>query len=243
MRWPVLFLVCCLCAAGDSAQVVACSGMVRQETTDAAVLDRAMVAVQRFWAAPPASDAAVGLVRHRVRTGETWTGLGRRYRVAGDFLRSLNPGVVLRSGAVVRVLDLATVPLRLEVRLHAFRLLAWRGAVLIGVFPIGIGTPDHPTPLGGTTVAVCARNPDWRDPVSRRVYRAGDARNVLGGYWISFALGDGRFRGIGIHGYTAQDPARWLNRPGSRGCIRLRQADIARVFTLVRPGVRVVIRE
>lgn len=231
IAWFVpVFLLLCSCLAGTGAAEARVDG-------DAGTATRLTDCFRR-------QVPAAALVRHRVRRGETWVGLGRRYRVAPELLRALNPDDrVLRAGATVRVLDLATVPLRLEIRRGSFRLLVWRGETLLGVLPVGIGTADHPTPTGSTSVSICVRHPEWRDPVSRRVYRADDRRNVLGGYWMGFTVGDGRFRGIGIHGYTAEDASRWLGRPGSRGCIRLRQEDIAWLFPLVRPGVRALIRD
>lgn len=190
--------------------------------------------------------SALGLELHRVAAGETPTAIARRYHTTADLLARLNAGFSPRKLAVgqrLKVFDLAAAPLELVVGRSAFRLLVWRGATLIASFAVGLGSDAHPTPLGSTSVAICVRNPEWRDPDTRHVYPPGDPGNVLGGYWIGFAHGpNAPFRGIGIHGYTAERPAAWLGKPGSHGCVRMVQDDVALVFSLVRPGVRVSIR-
>jgi lipoprotein-anchoring transpeptidase ErfK/SrfK len=190
--------------------------------------------------------ADIGLVMHRVAPGETAAGIARRYHVTIDLLARLNQGFSaknLQSGTRLKVLDLEDEPLELVVGCAEFRLLAWRDGVLVMSFPVGLGAAAHPTPQGATAVASCVRNPEWRDPDSGKVYQPGAAGNVLGGYWIGFAPGpEGAFRGIGIHGFTAEAPEGWLGRNGSHGCVRLRQGDIAALFSLVSPGTAVAIR-
>jgi lipoprotein-anchoring transpeptidase ErfK/SrfK len=110
-------------------------------------------------------------------------------------------------------------------------------------FPVGLGAPGHPTPIGATSVVSCVRNPEWRDPDTGKVFKPDAPGNVLGGYWIGFAPGPGdAFRGIGIHGYTAEAPEGWLGKAGSHGCVRMQQRDISALFALVRPGTAMSIR-
>jgi lipoprotein-anchoring transpeptidase ErfK/SrfK len=91
---------------------------------------------------------------------------------------------------------------------------------------------------------MCVRNPEWRDPDSGKIFKPNDPGNILGGYWIGFEHGPtAHFKGIGVHGFTAESSDMWLEKNGSHGCIRLIQDDIAWAFTLIRPGMRVTIRE
>jgi lipoprotein-anchoring transpeptidase ErfK/SrfK len=188
-----------------------------------------------------------GLIQHVVAAGETPAVIAKRYRLTVELLARLNQDFAptrLAIGQSLTVLDLADEPLELVVSRSSYRLMAWRGTILVGAFRCGLGRTSSPTPLGSTSVSMCVRNPEWRDPDSGRIFKPGDPGNVLGGYWIGFDHGpEQRFKGIGIHGFTAESPELWLEKDGSHGCVRLVQADIATVFMLVRPGTRVSIRE
>jgi lipoprotein-anchoring transpeptidase ErfK/SrfK len=190
--------------------------------------------------------ADIGLIMHQVAPGESALGIARRYHITVDLLAHLNQGFSaknLQAGTRLKILDLEDEPLELVVGCAQFRLLAWRDGVLVMSCAVGLGAAAHPTPQGTTTVACCVRDPEWRDPDSGKVFRPGAAGNVLGGYWIGFAAGpDGEFRGIGIHGFTAEAPEGWIGRAGSHGCVRLRQNDIAALFSLASPGIHVAIR-
>lgn len=190
--------------------------------------------------------ADIGLIMHQVAPGESASGIAKRYRISVDLLARLNHGFSakdLKAGTKLKVLDLDDEPLELVVGCAEFRLLAWRDGVLVMSFPVGLGAAAHPTPLGTTTVASCVRNPEWRDPDSGKIFPPGAAGNVLGGFWIGLAAGpEATFRGIGIHGFTAAAPEDWLGQRGSHGCVRLRQADVAALFSLVAPGTQVAIR-
>jgi hypothetical protein len=214
--------------------------------TDAiALADRVAPFCLRALGDPLPQRERLGLISHIIAAGETPSVLARRYRTSVELIQRLNPGLdprALTIGQEVMVLDLASSPLEIVVSRSAFRLLAWRGTTLIGVFRCGLGRDSSPTPLGATTVRQCVRNPEWRNPDTGKVLKPGDPENILGGYWIGFEpRADAHFKGIGIHGFTGAEPAEWLEKNGSHGCVRLVQQDIALV--LVRPGIAVTIRE
>ncbi len=203
---------------------------------------------QLFYSNLPAADSSwVGLVTHRVAPGETPVAIARRYRCSVELIARLNADYDprgLRIDQTLTVLDLATVPLEIIVSRSSYRMMLWRGSHLIGVFRCGLGRDRSPTPLGSTNVAMCVRNPEWRDPDTGKIFKPQDKGNVLGGYWIGFEHGPtAQFKGIGIHGFTAESSDVWLEKNGSHGCVRLTQEDISWVFDLIRPGIRVTIRE
>ena len=155
-----------------------------------------------------------------------------------------NPGYDprrIRVGQELKLLDLSSATLQLVVDRERHRLAAWRvapdgSALLVAYVPVGLGAPETPTPSGATKVIERVRDPEWRDPNTGTVYAPGDPGNVLGGYWMRLdAEGIGK-SGIGLHGYTAEEPAAWLGRDASNGCVRLRQDDMDRVFHLALEG-------
>ena len=191
----------------------------------------------------------LGLALHTVRAGEVPERIVRKYKTGAGLLEYLNEGYDerrLREGQTLKVLDLSTGAVAIEVKRGAYRMSVTRalpggGRALVLCVPVGLGAPESPTPLGETTITLRARNPEWTDPVTKTVYAPGDPRNILGGYWIALdAAGIGR-KGIGFHGFTGDVPANWIEQPASHGCVRMLQRDIDRVFHLAVEGTRVAI--
>lgn len=216
---------------------------------DAARLDAADALARRIflngWAVP--GRERIGIAQRSIAAGQTLGRLGRDAGVPADLLFRLNPGLDPRRLAIgqrVAVLDAVATPLRLEARLGLRRLAVWRGPVLVMACAVGVGAGGTPTPTGATRIAMRVKNPEWRDPVTRKVHPPGSPGNLLGGYWLGFEPGaDQRFASIGCHGWTGDDPAKWLGQGGSRGCLRLTQTDIKDLYDLVRQGTEVRVLE
>jgi hypothetical protein len=226
----------------------AASTAVAAAPTDTAIpiADRLAPYARRVFLAPgevPGMER-VGMVMHAIARGETLSGIARRHRIGTGLVSRLNPTRgPLVVGRGLKLLDATAAPVSVVISLHRYRLLAWRGKLLLASFPVSVGKPATPTPLGETVVAVRARDPEWRDPDTGRLFAPRDPGNVLGGYWLGFdPLPERRFRGIGIHGFTAERPETWLETASSHGCIRLAQEDIAVLFDLALPGAKVVVR-
>jgi len=104
---------------------------------------------------------------------------------------------------------------------------------------VGLGAPESPTPKGAFVVANNKLvNPAWTTP-DGRVLKYGDPRNILGTRWIGFKEND-RYRGYGIHG---TDDENTIGRNVSNGCVRMRNADVEEVFSMLMPGDAVEIVE
>jgi len=86
-------------------------------------------------------------------------------------------------------------------------------------YPVAIGKPATPTPLGNYTIILKHMNPG----------------GILGTRWLGLSLDS-----YGIHGTTKP----WLiGQMVSNGCIRMHNAHVEEVFTLVRVGTPVYIRD
>lgn len=126
--------------------------------------------------------------------------------------------------------------LLIEIDLSQFMLHLRRDGAIVSSFPVGIGR-DGATPLGRFQIARKLTNPDWYN--RGETVPAGRVDNPLGASWMGWG-GDSRSLGIGIHPTSAQDS---IEQPLSRGCVRLKPDDAARLFRLVPTGTPVWVHE
>lgn len=99
------------------------------------------------------------------------------------------------------------------------QLTLYAGQSPIRHFPIAIGKPSTPTPLGNFAIATKIHNPG----------------GVLGTRWMGL-----NYDAYGIHGTNAP----WLiGQMVSNGCIRMHNPNAEELFTLVNVGTAVYIRE
>ena len=191
---------------------------------------------------------ALGLTVHSVGKGELPGAIAKHYGFSDGLFARLNQDYEprnLRVGQQLKVLDLRGADLRLTVDRLRHRLAAWRqapsgqGRLLLMYVTVGLGAPATPTPSGTTRVVERALDCEWTDPVTGVTYPPGDPGNLLGGYWMRLdEAGIGK-KGIGLHGFTGDDPSAWLGKDASNGCVRMLQDDIDRVFHLARVGTPV----
>ena len=104
---------------------------------------------------------------------------------------------------------------------------------LYAVFDVGLGRLGK-TPAASFVISSKLRNPDWYSPEGG-VIKYGDPENPLGNYFLKLAptgSPDRPLLGYGIHG--TQDDSD-ITRSLSNGCIRMRNADVETLYTIV-PG-------
>ena len=109
-------------------------------------------------------------------------------------------------------------------------------------FPIAIGREGWETPVGRFQVEEMVEHPDFLkvddSVVPVRVIKRipPGPTNPLGERWIAFAHGEGWT--VGIHGTPNPE---LLGRAVSHGCIRMRNADVIRVYERVQLGTPVIV--
>jgi lipoprotein-anchoring transpeptidase ErfK/SrfK len=103
---------------------------------------------------------------------------------------------------------------------------------VVRVFPVAIGAPGTPTPVGTFTIKNRIPNPTYYRP--GRVIGPGPS-NPLGTRWMGLDI-----KGYGIHG---TDEPQSIGHARSHGCVRLRNADVEQLFELLRAGDIVELRD
>jgi lipoprotein-anchoring transpeptidase ErfK/SrfK len=135
------------------------------------------------------------------------------------FAQRTRPAGTDRSGRVV----LISIPDR--------KLAVLEDDDVIATFPVAVGAAMSPSPTGEFKIVNRVANPTYYH--GGKVIPTGKD-NPLGTRWLGLSL-----KGYGIHGTNAP---RSVGRAASHGCIRLRNRDIERLFTMLRAGDKVLIR-
>jgi lipoprotein-anchoring transpeptidase ErfK/SrfK len=102
---------------------------------------------------------------------------------------------------------------------------------VIAKFSIAVGAAESPSPSGEFHIVSRVSNPTYYRPGS--VIPSGKD-NPVGTRWLGLSQ-----KGYGIHGTNAP---RSIGRAASHGCIRLRNRDMERLFTMLQIGDVVEIR-
>jgi lipoprotein-anchoring transpeptidase ErfK/SrfK len=96
---------------------------------------------------------------------------------------------------------------------------------VIASFSVAVGAPASPSPTGEFQIVTRVSNPTYYHP--GMVIPSGKD-NPVGTRWLGLSQ-----KGYGIHGTNAPKS---VGRAASHGCIRLRNRDIERLFTMLRVG-------
>lgn len=106
--------------------------------------------------------------------------------------------------------------------------------VPIRLYPVSMGLPAKPTPLGGFTLSVELLKEPIYYPSGGTPVPYANPDNPLGERWMGFQ----EDRQYGIHGTNSEDT---IGSFESGGCIRMHNADAKELFKLVAQGVKVTI--
>ena len=176
--------------------------------------------------------------------------LGERFHMAPALLRRLNAGRAFEADGeiVVASVGAGTPPskgasIEIDKSERVLFVLAADRAV-VAAFPISIGGPRDPLPLGRLKIANEVRNPSFTyDPALLKDAKPGTVKteiapgpnNPVGSMWLGLSKPH-----WGIHGTPS--PER-LGRAETNGCVHLTNWDAERLSTLAKAGFVVDVRD
>jgi lipoprotein-anchoring transpeptidase ErfK/SrfK len=135
-------------------------------------------------------------------------------------------GVVLMAAAEALAQDEAgRTPRRIVVSIPDRKLAVIENGRVLRSFDIAVGAPHSPSPVGSFKIVNHIANPTWY--YKGKVVGPG-TNNPVGTRWMGLSAS-----GYGIHGTNAPSS---IGKNASHGCIRLRNADIEKLFELVSVG-------
>ena len=102
---------------------------------------------------------------------------------------------------------------------------------VVATFSVAVGAPASPSPAGEFQIVSRVTNPTYYHP---GIVIPSGKDNPVGTRWVGLSQ-----KGYGIHGTNVP---RSIGHAASHGCIRLRNHDMERLFTMLRVGDVVEIR-
>jgi len=167
---------------------------------------------------------------------ERMAGRATTKRAAGIILALI--GVAVASPAFAQVVTQAAKPAEADpihrvvlVSIPDRKLAVMENGNVIATFPVAVGSAASPSPTGEFQIVNRVSNPTYYRPGT--VIPSGKD-NPVGTRWVGLSQ-----KGYGIHGTNAP---RSVGHAASHGCIRLRNRDIEKLFTMVQVGDVVQIR-
>ncbi|MBN1670293.1 MAG: L,D-transpeptidase family protein [Kiritimatiellae bacterium] len=171
-------------------------------------------------------------VDYVIEQGDTLGGLAKKFGTTQELIQKSNQviGHIIRVGSRLRILS-GTFSMTISKKRNDLVLK------LNGLFfkRYRVGTGEHSTtPEGTFHITDRMPQPTWWRPDGKAV-PYGSTNNVLGTHWLSLDIPR-----YGLHGTWEPDT---IGKQKSAGCIRLLNADIEELYTLVPSGTEVVIGE
>lgn len=206
-----------------------------------------VVQVQPAMAQPLAVTVAGGKLQYVVQPRDTLIRIGSRFGVSVDVLRrdnGLDANAAVKPGQTLLIDNRHVVPDLegdgLYVNVPQRMLFFVRNGELSAAYPVGIGKPTWPTPLGDFTVIQKAKDKTWIVPpsIQEEIRSAGKEvmtsvppgpDNPLGRHWLGLSIPS-----IGIHGTISPTS---VYKFQSHGCVRLHTDDIEALFDMVEVGM------
>jgi len=172
---------------------------------------------------------------HTVASGETPSGIGRRYKVPYESIIRINgirDAKRIRPGQRLKILQ---GDFHILVDKSMMHLTLFLNGQYVKRYRVGIGHHDL-TPEGDFVIGLKQKDPAWYKP-GGGVIPYGHPDNPLGTRWIKLK-DTPEFSGYGIHGTT--DP-KSIGAKMSEGCIRMLNREVEELFDLVPLGTTVAI--
>ncbi len=152
-----------------------------------------------------------------IRNGDTLAAIARAFQITVQQILTANPNInpnALYIGQVI-CLPVAPSPMSIVISTASKSLSVYRQGRLVKTYPVAIGKPSTPTPLGAFTIVNKQLNPG----------------GPFGTRWMGLSQPH-----YGIHG--TNNPSS-IGTAASNGCIRMFNSDVEELFSMTGVGTEV----
>lgn len=169
---------------------------------------------------------------YEVQKGDTLTGIARKNNTTIELIAKAN-GIkdsMIRYGKKLKITK-AKFSIIVDKSQNILTLKS--DSEILKTYKVSTGK-DSSTPVGTFRITTKIVNPPWY-PSGGGFIPAGDPRNILGSRWMGISK-----EGYGIHGTT--DPGS-IGTSVTEGCVRMKNAEVEELYSIVPEGTEVVIVE
>ena len=172
---------------------------------------------------------------YQVKGGDLLRTIGNENKVPWEILQEVNKisrPELLKSGEMIKVVH---GPFHAKVFRSTFTMDMYLQNTFVCSFSVGLGQEGKETPTGLWSVKQGGKmiKPPWSDPDTGTLLNYGDPGYALGSRWIALdgLRGEAKDRtGFGIHGTIEPET---IGTKSSKGCIRLHNGDVVKVYSLL----------
>lgn len=174
-------------------------------------------------------------VEHIVQSGDYLGKLAATYNTPVALIAKANniQGATIRIGETLRLLDGNAHAFALTVSKSRNDLVATLDGKFFKRYRVSTGE-NAKTPVGTFKIIDKIPQPAWHKPGGKAI-PYGNPENLLGTHWLALDL-----PGYGLHGTWEPDS---IGKQSSAGCVRMLNADIEELYTILPKGTLVTITE
>jgi len=172
-----------------------------------------------------------GSINYEIRPGDSLAKIAREHKTTVELIKRANniSDSRITPGRKIKVWN---TPFTILVDKSQNTLILKAGEEVIKTYVVSTGK-DNCTPVGTFKIVNKQVDPSWFKPGAAKPIPSGNPENVLGTRWMGFDLA-----GYGIHGTTEPQG---LGKQVTQGCIRLANADVEELYTIVPIGTEVTV--
>ncbi|MFH1457773.1 MAG: L,D-transpeptidase family protein [Candidatus Omnitrophota bacterium] len=170
-----------------------------------------------------------GSLLYEIRPGDTLTKIAKEFKTTPDLIMRSNQ---MSSDRLMpeRKIKVWTVPFTIVVDKSGNLLFLKTNEEVFKTYVVATGL-NNSTPVGNFKITNKLLNPTWFK--AGTVVPPGSPENILGTRWMGFDIS-----GYGIHGTTEPQS---LGRQVTQGCVRMLNAEVEELYTIVPVGTEVTI--
>ncbi|MFW5870237.1 MAG: L,D-transpeptidase family protein, partial [Candidatus Sumerlaeota bacterium] len=181
----------------------------------------------------PSADQTEEVTVYTVKSGDTLSGIGRRFDISPELLMEINRIKNSQNLPIGKRLFIPDVDFSIVVNKEDNSLVLYNKGEFFKRYPVRTGKRELLTPTDTFRIQSKTKDPEWKKP-SGATYAPGDPENALGSRWMAFDASSG----LGIHGTNKPET---IGTYASEGCVGMYNEDVEELFNLVPIGTPIEI--